>query len=195
MSVWSCNKQRSSRWTLGLTAGCSCRLDPQDHLQMPGTCQAYLGSSATDHVGGLQVHPKCCLFLFFAPKSITYRQEKNMLPATAPTELLAAQKTCIVKHVPVTCLVFCRRNFVKVKKKKRKRKRVHKTRHWRSPFECTILHMLAQLVLPLLQQVGWHNNQRGLDGHRLPLVVLLLLQLVNRPGGRRRVGQDEHQAL
>ena len=65
----------------------------------------------------------------------------------------------------------------------------------RLPFQSAVLHMFAQLILPLLQQVGWHDNEGGLDGHRLPLVVVLLLQVVNRPAGRRGVGQDQHQAL
>lgn len=65
----------------------------------------------------------------------------------------------------------------------------------RIPCECTVLDMLAQLILPLLQQVGWHDNQGGLDGHSLPFIMLLLLQVLNRPGGRRGVGQDEHEAL
>ena len=67
------------------------------------------------------------------------------------------------------------------------------------PFErpWAVLHMLSHLILPLLQQVGRHDNEGGLDRHRLPLplVLLLPLQVLNRPGRRRGVGQDEHEAL
>ena len=47
-----------------------------------------------------------------------------------------------------------------------------------------MLHMLAKLVLPLLQQVGWHHNEGGLDRHWLPLVMaclVVLVQILNRP--------------
>lgn len=65
----------------------------------------------------------------------------------------------------------------------------------RIPFESTILHMLAQLILPLLQQVGRHDNQGGLDGNSLPFIMFMLLQVLDRPRSRRGVGQDEHQTL
>lgn len=65
----------------------------------------------------------------------------------------------------------------------------------RVPCECTVLDMLAQLILPLLQQIGGHDNQCGLDGHSLPFIMLLLLQVLDRPGSRRGVGQNEHEAL
>ncbi len=55
--------------------------------------------------------------------------------------------------------------------------------------------MFGELILPLLQQISRHDNEGGLDGHRLPLVMIVLVQVVDRPGSRCRVGQDEHQAL
>ena len=64
-----------------------------------------------------------------------------------------------------------------------------------APFESAILHMLGDLILPLLQQVGWHDNEGGLDGHSLTFVMCVLVQVLHRPGSRRRVGQYQHQAL
>ena len=55
--------------------------------------------------------------------------------------------------------------------------------------------MLGQLILPLLQQVGGHDNEGGLDRHSLPLVVVVLVQAEHRPARWRWVGQDKHQTL
>ena len=63
------------------------------------------------------------------------------------------------------------------------------------PLEGSLLHMLGELILPLLQQVGGHDNEGGLDGHRLPLVMVVLVQIHHWPGSRSWVGQNQHQTL
>ncbi len=63
------------------------------------------------------------------------------------------------------------------------------------PLEGPLLHMLGELILPLLQQVGRHDNEGGLDGQRLPLVMVVLVQIQYWPGSRSWVGQNQHQTL
>jgi len=55
--------------------------------------------------------------------------------------------------------------------------------------------MLGELILPLLQQVGRHDNEGGLDGQRLPLAMVVLVQIQYWPGSRSWVGQNQHQTL
>ena len=72
--------------------------------------------------------------------------------------------------------------------------RQHDNKH--PPLEGPLLHVLREFILPLLQQVGGHDNEGGLDGHRLPpFVMVVLIQIHHWPGSWSWVGQNQHQTL